>query len=311
MEAAVLRVSHHLLISNTASFTGVVFYYEMEDGMGEWKEIGSLLPKDLVVGSENRFWRVPEWAFLPDQWTWAFLRGLRLAELSGRVWEIGVGTGMASFFLRTWFPQIELYFSDLDARCTELAVDNLRGGRMLGSGLQALHGSWDLMSHERRKAPLVDVVVGCIPQALLPRGERLNDRDNEAHYYDPKMYPESGLHHLGLGLNEALLFRAREQAVLRTGGSAILNLGGRPCLGRLLRMFRDNGYRPRVLYQEVIKQHCGTCLQPFADLEAQGEHFEFFGDREAKGSISSSEAERRRVAGDPVFHKIYVIEGTA
>ena len=51
-------------------------------------------------------------------------------------------------------------------------------------------------------------------------------------------------------------------------------------------------------------------VSPFADMEKQGESFEFFGDPEATEAISAGEAERRRANGEPTFHKrSTVIEG--
>ena len=118
--------------------------------MAELLEVGALLPDDLVNGWTKKHWRVPEWAFRPDAWTSAFLRGLGQLQIqkTESIWEVGVGTGLVSFFLRTRFPGLELFFSDFDPRCTELAVDNLRDGRCSAADL--IHctdpGIWSIMN---------------------------------------------------------------------------------------------------------------------------------------------------------------------
>lgn len=277
--------------------------------MGEYVKVSELVGPDLANGFGDKNWLLEPWAFRPDAWTSAFLRGLRNLQPSEGMWEVGVGTGLVTFFLRNWFPLEQTYYSDFDHRCTELAMINLLEGPHATPGLNPLHGSWDLVTHERKKAPPVETIVGCIPQALLPSWKRLSEDDNEAHYYDAASYPESRLHHLGLGLNEALLIRARKE-VLRSGGKVVLNLAGRPRLDCLLQMFRDNGYLPEILHNEVVAQHQPTSLVGFANMEAKGARFEFFADREAKEPINADQAEDLRADYQAVFHYVYVIEGT-
>jgi methylase of polypeptide subunit release factors len=271
-------------------------------------QLKEILPADLWAGLEvERWWNVPEWAFLPDAWTHAFLRGLRKAGLGGSVWEVGCGSGVVSFSLSHFFPHVQVYFSDFDPRCTELAGENMAGGGRLPSCLYAFFGQWDLVTHQRFRPPKVDAVVACIPQVPAPKGVVLGEADSFAHYYAP-MGREDHWNALGLGLNFRLLTEAK--AVLNPGGRVILNLGGRPGLPRLIEMFRSCGYAPRVLHEEVIPQHSGTSLIPLASMEGDGHSdFEFFADVDASQGINARTAEVRRIRGKSLYHKIYVIEG--
>ena len=276
-----------------------------------YHQIGQLLPPDLVDGVGEQTWEIPDWCFLPDAWSAAFLRGLRKLQLDGPVWEVGVGSAINIFFLSMWFSQIKMFFSDYDARAAEIAVRNLSGARVPGSRYDVLPGQWDLVANHRRKSPQVGTLLACIPQVALVPGQKLEDGDNEAHYYKPSEYPEAKLHHLGLGLNEALLNRAREQKVLQNGGKIVLNLAGRPGLENLLGMFAVCGFVPRIVHQEVIVQHAGTRLSFFETMERQyGSQFEFFADPAATQPICACHAEERRKAGKPIYHWLYVIEGT-
>lgn len=268
--------------------------------------IGDLLSGELLGQLNPEFrdvqWEIPDWAFRPDQWTRAFLRGLSRARLGERVWEVGVGTGLVSLFLS---ERAEVYCSDYDERCTSLTERNLDRAGILTT--VPLKGSWDLLSPPRgQTVPSIDTVVACIPQVTVPSSEELSP-DWHAHYYDPKGHT-SGLNDLGLGLNENLLVQARD--ILPREGRAILNLGGRPGLPRLMRMFEDARYRPSVLYSEIIRQDPGTSLVPLALQEELGCEFEFFADPEGAKRIGARGAEGRRRDRESIWHSIYVIEGT-
>lgn len=270
--------------------------------------LSHLLPSDLVGSAGQHSLHVPTWAFQPDEWSFAFLRGLRQLPLSGQVvWEVGMGTGLNLLLLNQWFPSARLRGSDYNAACADLVRENI--GQPTDH-IQVLDEAWDLVTHSTASCVLesVDYVVACIPQ-VPANGHSLSDGDNLAHYYRPENYPEARRHVLGLGLNEALLERAHH--VLRPGGKVVLNLGGRPGLERLLEMFQDYGYSPRVVHEEIIPQHVGTSLQALANLERRGElEFEFFCDPEGRLQINAGAAEQRRLGGGSLFHKIYVIEGT-
>ncbi len=270
------------------------------------KKINEILPPDLWEG-EN-FLDIPAWAFIPDVWSFAFLRGLKsiantFAGLD--IWEVGVGTGLNQICLARWCQADKLFFSDYGYRCTELTVRNL--AQIADQRFIPLFGKWDLISREDKNEapPKVDVIVACIPQ--IPTTLNLDEKDNLAHYYDPMRY-EASLHSFGLGLNEALLQRAHN--ILNPQGRVILNLGGRPGLPLLKKMFRDCRYIPRVIYSEIIPQCPSTSLASLVAIETSGpQEFEFFTDRLGHQRINAQSAEKRRLEGLELYHKIYVIEG--
>lgn len=257
--------------------------------------------------------RVPEWAFIPDGWSLTLLRGLgKLAHTWSEkcIWEVGVGTGINIAALKYFTLNARWYFSDYNPKCVPLAMENiLHVHPEDGTELFPLEGSWDLVTPPKEGnglPPSVDIIFGCLPQ--VPAEIDLAVGDRIAHYYHPSNYPEAHLNAIGLGLNEALLKRAK--SVLRLPGLVILNLSGRPGIKRLFRLFYEAGYAPWVVHQENVPQHRGTSLATLATLESHGqENFEFFSDSAGNLRINAREAEMRRVAGKEVFHNIYVIAG--
>lgn len=270
-------------------------------------KIKEILPPDLKWEGDGTI-EVPPWAFTPDAWSFAFLRGLRVIAhtLTGlRVWEVGVGTGINQLLLAKWSQANKLYFSDYDHRCTTLAAHNLK--RATDERFTPLFGQWDLVTRldQAEEPPRVDVVVACIPQVPTTTLD-LNTGDNLAHYYEASRY-ESDLHMLGLGLNETLLRRAR--GVLANGGRVVLNLCGRTSLPRLEKMLRNCGYTPCVVHMEMISQCPSTSLASLAAMEDRGQEFEFFSDATGHERINAQLAENRRLEGLGLYHMIYVIEG--
>ncbi|MDP3724872.1 MAG: hypothetical protein Q8R20_00185 [Nanoarchaeota archaeon] len=274
--------------------------------------IEELLPEDLREGIEGEI-EIPEWAFMPDAWTWTFARGLKQAQLTTEtVWEIGVGTGIVQILLRRWFPGATRIFSDYDARCTKLAMKNLTTSAPLEDFLKGrdfpLFGRWNLVKSGRNTPPKADIVIGCIPQVPCPKNVVLGEGDTLAHYYNAEEHPGHN-HSLGLGLVEDLLRQAQGVA-LPKNGRVILNLGGRPGIKRLTNLFVVCGYEPRVIHKEIVRQHAQTDLRPLAEMEMSGEHrFEFFLSPEGKGCIGAMEAAHRLSLRESVYHYIYVIEG--
>ena len=223
-----------------------------------WLELEKLLPADLVGTLGKKELLVPNLAFRPDPWSFAFQRGLRKLPLqSGQiVWEVGCGTGLNLILLSAWFPEIWLRYSDYQKVCVPVSTDNLYSATK-HARIMALAGQWDLLTPSRGARVIqigivdrdpVDYVVACIPQ--IPRTDiDLNARDNRAHYYNPKYYPDSDLHTVGLGLVDSLL--AQAPRVLKPNGRVVLNLGGRPGQGRLLKMFNRRGYDARIIHEEI------------------------------------------------------------
>lgn len=276
--------------------------------------IETLLPPDVLwPEARGKAIAVPPWAFRPDQWSFAFLRGLRALAptFEGQsLWELGVGTGLNTAFVATLAPSAHFHYSDYNNHCSILACTNI-SGLVPGSRERCspLYGPWDLVTPPNgMTAPQVDVIFGCLPQ-VTKDGLDLTVGDRVAHYYDPALYPEARHHDLGLGLHEALLERAK--AVLCPGGRIVVNLSGRPGRQCLTALFTERGYHARVVHEEMVAQHRGTTLATLAALEDEGHpEFEFFADERGEREINACAAEARRLAGEPLFHNIYVIEGT-
>ena len=262
---------------------------------------------DNIFDNAVKGLRIPFWAFKPDHWSLAFLRGLEKVSQNWeekRVWEIGVGTGINLLVLRQITSKVEWYFSDYDERAVPLAIHNLGADRR---GFNPLRGSWDLVSAPKdTSVPKVNAIFACIPQ--VPSKIDLSLEDRLAHYYDPTHYPEADLNTIGLGLCQTLLVKAKD--ALMPGGQVTLNLGGRPGLPRLKSLFKDAGYWPNIVWSETIPQHSETSLATLAALEDSGhDAFEFFTDRKGEMRINASEAEKLRLQKKEVYHNIYVIEG--
>jgi SAM-dependent methyltransferase len=282
-------------------------------------DVRDILP-DTYDG--NTIINCPPWAFKPDQWTRAFLRGVAKLDLRDAVSaEAGVGPGTNQLYVtRVQKPGIS-YGSDLDGRLPKVASANVlrAAGQEAQQRFTPIHGNQSLLSWIVRQR--LDVVLACIPQvpadhhdeetlaqvrkfAATVNGNGTDvQTDALSHYYDPDTYV-SDLNVFGLGLNDHLLQQAR--GVLRAKGKAILNLGGRPGRATLEHLFRKNGFVPTLLHSELIAQHAGTDLEPLATLETQTDHkFEFFADSEGKRQITAREAEDLRRAGHTVFFIVF------
>ena len=275
-----------------------------------------ILPDDLLGFLPSRLIRhrlsVPGNIFFPgDRWTRVFLRGLcKLATnggLPGRVHEVGVGAGLVSLFVAGFGK--DLSFSDLQPDAIDVAESNIFRALKASDRrrVRPVKGSTNLLSQEGYICvPKIGTIIGCIPQVPAD-GISLQDGDNMAHYYRADAV-ESRLNTLGLGLNDGLL--AEAVRLLPRGGKVVLNLGGRPGLATLVRMFQARGYRASVVYRELVDQDPTTSLKTLAALEAATGHgFEFFSDFQGRNKISAVEAEKFRLDGRKVFHYIYVVEG--
>ncbi len=276
--------------------------------------------KIMKDGIETRFYdvverlQIPDWAFKPDQWSLAFLRGLyQVAQTwSGKkIWEVGVGTGINLVILSEFVKKAEWFFSDFDSRATFLAIENEIRFSFKKNEIKfkALEGSWDLtLGPNGKTISNVDVVYACIPQVPVASDFDLMVDDRVAHYYLGNGHSEKW-NEYGLGLCASLLCQLEN--ILSPKGCVVLNLGGRPGISRLLRLFSDHGYIASIVYEEVVTQHSKTSLQTLATMEGNGhEDFEFFLDESCSQPLNAREAEALRVRGIKFYHKIYVIEGT-
>jgi hypothetical protein len=167
------------------------------------KNISDILPPDIKYNGHGTI-EVPSWAFMPDEWSFAFLRGLKKVANSFTnqiVWEVGVGTGLNLLCLSQWCRPKNIYYSDFDSRCTRLAIKNLNRDNW-----SPLLGIWDLVfpTDSTQNPPKVDRIVACIPQVPNDGKRNLSYGDNIAHYYNPLEH-RSSLNVYGLCLNHDLL----------------------------------------------------------------------------------------------------------
>lgn len=285
---------------------------KQKDETAALHRLQDLLPHDIIGTHSHCEICVPDWAFRPDHWTVTFLRGLAKVRHDlafASVWEVGVGTGVNLIALSNLVSGASWYFSDYNPDCTSLAASNLQAAGVHGS-YTPLWGRRNLVHADvGQVVPKVDVVFGCLPQ--VPEAHGIDRDDRVAHYYDPRMFPCSSRHACGLALNEALLMGATR--VLNPKGRVILNLSGRPGRERLDCMFNECGYAARVLHEAIVPQHAATSLNSLVAIESESstrQAFEFFADPEAHVPLCAGRAEARRQKGQPVYHKIFVIEGT-
>lgn len=273
-------------------------------------DISDILPTDFPQEKPVAI-EVPPYAFRPDQWSKAFLRGLAKTDVYGKkCLEVGVGTGINVIYLLTKGPA-NIAISDKESRCVPLACRNIRQNvKDENSWKKVLPypGSLDLAGWLLETDDSnFDLIYGCLPQVILPQGEDINRDDALAHYYEKERYP-SDLGIYGLALND--IFLQQTHPHLNPGGSVVLNLGGRPGQKTLEELFIRNGFKPTLLHHEVIAQHAETSLESLSTLEAAtGREFEFFADSNALEPLNANQAEARRENGLPVFHRIYVYQG--
>lgn len=256
-------------------------------------------------------------AFNPkDEWADVLRAGLRKANLSGRVIEIGVGTGANIVAALAHHPAITaIWSSDYSASVAQLAAQNVMGIRGIDqSKFHPIVTQSDLLEgfrqYEGEDAPL-DVIFACIPQVRLP--ENVDQPDQLAHYYSgdvPEGYEKFDQY--DLTLNARLLMQAGKH--LEPGeGRIILNLAGRVPMEVLKEMFAHTGFGDvKILHQAIIHQDASTRLHDFIKQEkSKGIEFEFFSTPDCSGDkITAEQAQALIDSGLPAFHKLYVIQGT-
>lgn len=278
---------------------------------GEDVDVIEILPDDFQ-GDKLRI-EVPPYAFIPDEWSRAFLRGLAKVHVKGKFClEVGVGTGINVIYLLPKSPEA-IVFCDKDSRCTPLACRNIKRNLPDNHSAHAVPyaGSLDLLAWVQGtgivRSRNFDVIYGCLPQVILPEGKQIEEGDALAHYYEGDRYT-SDFDIYGLALNDMCLQQAH--LCLDKDGAVVLNLGGRPGQGILEELFRKNGFEPQLLHKEVIQQHEGTSIESLVTLESvTPRNFEFFEDEAANKKISATQANERRRSGRPIFHCIYVYQG--
>lgn len=282
----------------------------------------------------------PSFAFDPsDPWTATFQKGLEIAGLGGkRVYEVGIGTGTNAAFLLSHCNAAYVSGSDLDPRLIELAERNVRSlTPEKADKFHPVKGAVSLIDTEEAHAQIVktDVVIGCLPQVGDPGDKRLaafrdeqkvdlpdgaaeQSDDHIAHYYPWAAFDSYPFNSVGLGLNEALLQRIREHA---PKAEVVMNFGCRIGTGIIFEMFEANGYKPELLYSQMVKQDAGTDISFFVMLEKAlagtglEKDFvcEFFADREGRKPLSACQAQALQDENPetPLYHKVGVIRGVA
>ena len=280
----------------------------------------------------------PKFAFDPtDPWTETFQKGLEKAGLKNRrVYEVGIGTGINAAFMLRLCKASAVSGSDLDPRLAELAERNVRElAPRQASHFFPIKGAVSLIDTDeaRHSVQQSDVVIACLPQVGDPSDQRLKAfreahraqlahgadqraEDHIAHYYPWAMFDEYPFNTVGLGLNEALLRRLQRHA---PKAEVIMNFGARIGTDILFEFFRSNGYKPKKLYSQIVRQDQGTDISFFVALERalEGTDWEndfacrFYADKLGSTSLTACEAQDALSADPetPLYHEVCVIRG--
>jgi len=262
---------------------------------------------------------VPEFCFVPDSWNLAFIRGLLHVNFAGKsILEMGVGTGANIVALAKYhsaFLPKQIMFSDIEPRNIEIAARNIRKQISCHEIVFPLWGSYDLLNRLdgetddciAEKIRNVDIIMGCLPQIITPKGINIANGCNIAHYYEQDAYV-SDFHECGLGLIDNCLQQAADIAK----DSVVLNISGRAGIEKIHEVFVKNSLTPNILHREITPQCQRTSLESYVVVErTSGYSFEFFSDYEGTKKINAQEAEEVRLEGKNVFHYIYVVQGSA
>ena len=282
----------------------------------------------------------PSFAFDPnDPWTETFQKGLAQANLAGKkVYEVGIGTGINAAFMLSQCQAADVSGSDLDPRLAELAETNVQQlvAPEIAKRFHPVKGSVSLIDTDEARAEIAttDVVIACLPQVgdpsdqrvaafrdaqavPLPADAKVKADDHIAHYYPWAAFDQYPFNTVGLGLNEALLDRVRQQA---PNAEVVMNFGARIGTDILFEFFQANGFKPKKLYSQIVLQDAGTDISFFVMLEKalQGTGLEkefvckFFADIEANIPLSACQAQAL-IEKDPttkLFHEVCAIHGT-
>lgn len=286
----------------------------------------------------------------PDHWTGFFRDALGKAPDSlfagKRVVEVGIGSGELSraLTLRESSPNY-IIGTDISQAALDDAAGNLlstgpnhrytlsgrslTGGRGLifeptdnrSSSIEVVRSS--LLAKLIEREEVADTIFACIPQVPIPRDVEIEKGDNSGNYYDPRSLTNNGIvlsdeqkvllaeyDQFGLGLNFKLLLEAPH--ILAPDGHIILNLGGRPGFTRLMQMFNDAGFDPKLIDSKIIHHDKGTSIRPLAERERKAGHklFEFFADPQGRIEMTAEEAMQQLEEGSEIYHAIYAIDAT-
>eukprot|EP00899_Mesostigma_viride_P018751 jgi/Mesvir1/26878/Mv20615-RA.3 len=177
----------------------------------------------------------------------------------------------------------------------------------------------DLLGWCLRRGMAADTIIGCIPQVLNPDPDAMRkiitENQSEEFLYDLSNY--CGLQgyvedQFGLGLIARTLEESVE--VLRpsgvTSGHLLLNLGGRPGMAVLEKMFRRRGWHIRKLWQTRVTQATDTDIHSLVAIEEATQRsrvrFEFYMGDIAPEPISARTALAYGTAGGQITHGLFV-----
>lgn len=260
----------------------------------------------------------------PDQWTYAFMKGLsvfRDSIMRKNIIEVGAGSGIVTGHLLNMSPSF-IIATDINAEAlTHITKLNLAKWKSNWTDKVQLVGSNLLNGVVKNPRP--DTIVACIPQVQKPANINLEGNGPAlGNYYDFDHIKRSSAAELepiltkwneyGLALNAQLLAQAyiRQNA----GGQVILNLGGRPGQRNLIQMFNDFGYsvdHGKDIIRSIVPQDPNTNIISLVDLENNAGHpFEFFIDENGQQHINAAFAHSLMTKGLTVYHAIYQIRGT-
>ena len=298
------------------------------------KDVSDIFPARVVAESGEPRIYLPDYVFPPDGWTKVFQAGLEAYgstySFDGKnVAEIGVGSGINALYLLQAHKPAKVYGSDINDKTAMAAALNvmLNLPPEKADIYRAVLGDWNLADWMPTRGS-VNVFIGCLPQAPLPKGVDIKAGNHFGDYYDPTLFEDGErpelkeyahrMNELGLGLNNSALATFNKK--LEVGAHVILNFGGRPGIDNLKQMFEANGFSMTILNGNgegtVVEQDPKTDIIPFVEREKElqetdpGFSFEFFADQGGAQRITAAEAQQLRdIEKKNIYHKIYVLMG--
>lgn len=266
--------------------------------------------------------------FIPEDWSFTFFEGInRLPESVFKdrdVAELGCGNGWISIALaEKWSPR-KMYGLDINPRAIKAAWINLYLNALSEDGSPVVdhegktlldrvefHES-DLLAYCRISNISLDRIVGCIPQILNPDPHAMqkivSENASEEFLYSLSNYCAlQGFVEDQFGLG--LIARAVEEgiSVVRSSGTMIFNIGGRPGHAVCERLFERRGFNISKLWQTRVNQAPDTDILALVEIENNSRHrFEFFMGRVSEEPISARTAWAYSNSGGEISHGLSV-----
>lgn len=268
--------------------------------------------------------------FSPEEWSFTFFEGLArypISDFQGRtIAELGCGNGWISIAIaRQNCPQ-RLFGLDINPKAITCARLNLILNAFDDSGTPIFDAEGktllervefhvsDLLGYIIENRIQLDRVIGCIPQVLSPEPLLAShfireDADDDflyslSNYCEKQGYVED---QFGLGL----IARAVEESieVCKPSAKIILNMGGRPGVSVLDRLFTRRGFSIRRLWSTKVWQASDTDISPLVEIEKSTPHrFEFFTSLNSDEPICAQTAQAYAQSGGRIAHSLIVYE---